>query len=227
MTTVRRSTAATALFAAFPAIAVVHISALALDVEWLSLATKPFLMLILALALLWSIHRLSTAAVTALVAILFSWLGDVVLMVPGGVPFAIGILCFMLAQAAYVVLFLRRLRTRRRPPWWALVYLVWLVAGIALLSRQDMGALYPAVVLYGVVIGAMATSATMTTPTIAVGGALFLISDSLIAIDRFVPAVSVWAADEIIMASYALGQGLIVWGVTEVLRRPQPVAVGM
>jgi len=227
LTAAGRSRAATALFAVFPAVALVHIAALALGQEWLSLLTKPFIMLVLALALLWSIRRLSAAAVTALVAILCSWLGDVALMVPGELAFAVGILCFMLAQAGYVVLFVRFLRRRRRPPVWALVYVAWLVLGIGLLSQQDMGALYPAVVLYGVVIGAMAAASTMTTPTIAVGGALFLISDSLIAIDRFVPSVTVWAADEIIMASYAAGQGLIVWGVAEVLRRPQPAPVGV
>lgn len=219
MTAVQRSGAAMALFAALPAVALVHIVALASGQEWLSLLTKPFIMLVLALALVWSVRRLSAAAVTALVAILCSWLGDVALMVPGELAFGVGILFFMLAQAGYVVLFVRHLRTRQRPPVWALLYLVWLVAGIALLSQQDMGALYPAVVVYAVVIGAMAASSTMTTPTIAVGGALFLVSDSLIGLDRFVPAVTIWAADEIIMATYAAGQGLIVWGVAEVLRR--------
>lgn len=225
MKTASGSTAATALFAVFPAVALVHILALALGQEWLSSLTKPFIMLVLALALLWSIRRLSAAAVTALVAILCSWLGDVVLMVPGELAFGVGILFFMLAQAGYVVLFVRFLRRRRRPPVWALVYVVWLVSGVGLLSQQDMGALYPAVVLYGVVIGAMAAASTLTTPTIALGGALFLISDSLIAIDRFVPSVTLWAADEIIMATYAAGQGLIVWGVCAVLRQPRPALV--
>jgi uncharacterized membrane protein YhhN len=225
MTAGQRTRAATVLFAALPVVALVHVIALASGQEWLSLLTKPFIMLVLALALLWSIRRLTAAAITALVAILCSWLGDVALMVPGELAFGVGILLFMLAQAGYVLLFVRHLRTRNRPPVWALVYLVWLVAGIALLSQQDMGALYPAVVLYAVVIGAMAASSTMTTPTIALGGALFLVSDSLIALDRFVPAVSIWAADEIIMASYAAGQGLIVWGVAAALRRRERAVV--
>jgi uncharacterized membrane protein YhhN len=227
MTTTRRSKAALALFAVFPAVAAVHVAALALGQEWLSSLTKPFLMLVLALALLWSVQRLTAAAVVAVIAILCSWLGDVALIVPGELAFGVGILFFMLAQAAYVVLFVRHLRTRRRPPAWALVYVVWLVLGIGLLSQQDMGALYPAVVLYGVVIGAMAATSTMTTRTIAIGGALFLISDSLIAVDRFVPSVTVWAADEVIMITYAAGQGLIVWGIAEVLRRPQPAVVSV
>lgn len=227
MTAGQRTGAATALFAALPAVAIVHIVALASGQEWLSLLTKPFIMLVLALALVWSIRRLTAAAVTALVAILCSWAGDIALMIPGQLAFGVGILFFMLAQAGYVVLFVRHLRTRKRPPAWALVYVVWLVAGVALLSQQDMGALYPAVVLYAIVIGAMAAASTMTTPTIAVGGALFLVSDSLIGLDRFVPAVTVWAADEIIMATYAAGQGLIVWGVAEILRRRERSVVSV
>lgn len=206
-----------AVFAAFPVIAVVHVIGLAFGIQLLSVTTKPLLMLSLALALVWAVPKLSRALVITLVAILCSWLGDVVLEIPGEVPFLIGIVFFMLAQAAYVVLFRSRLRLKRLP-WWSLVYAVWFVAGVWLIAQQSLGVLLPAVILYGAVIGAMALTASATTPMIAVGGALFLVSDSLIAIDRFVPSLPLWAADEIIMVLYAAGQGLIVFGVARVLR---------
>ncbi|MGG7463450.1 lysoplasmalogenase [Plantibacter sp. YIM 135347] len=206
-----------AVFAVFPVIAMVHVAGLALDLSWLSLTTKPLIMLSLAVALVWSVTAISRALIVTLVAILCSWLGDLALMVPGEIPFLLGIVGFMLAQAAYVILFRTQLRTRRLP-WWSLVYVLWLAIGVWLLVQQSMGPLLPAVIVYGAVIGAMAASATATTPMIAAGGALFLISDSLIAIDRFVPSLPLWAADELIMIGYCAGQGLIVFGVARVLR---------
>ena len=68
------------------------------------------------------------------------------------------------------------------------------------------------VALYTVVIGAMVIVAFDTGhPVIAVGATVFAVSDSILAVDRFV-APRPWAA-VVVMVTYHLGQALIVAGL--------------
>lgn len=205
----------------FAAVAAVHVAAIVLRAETLTYPTKLMLIPTLALACVWAL-RGSPATPTATLlyaALAFSWLGD-------GAAFFFPyltdelpamLLCFGLAHLLYIALFAGRVRERPVPPW-ALVYAVWWGVMIAVLWPHLGGLLVP-VIVYGAVLAGTAVFATRGGTLTTAGGALFLVSDTLLALRLFLPGVSEAAAGPWIMAAYCAGQGLLVLGVARILRR--------
>ena len=149
-------------------------------------------------------------------ALALSWLGDTLpRFADDGSDTAFGLMlgCFLLAQLVYVTAFLpfASESIARRKPALLLPYVIALAILIAV-TGGDSGALFPAVVLYGVVITAMAILATGIDRVATIGAILFLISDALIALDAFLtvhlPLQGFW-----VMLTYVLGQTLIVLAV--------------
>ena len=123
------------------------------------------------------------------------------------------------AQVCYIAGFrpFIELGPLRSKPWLALPYVA---VGVALLLTlaPDLGMLFFPVTIYAVALVTMAVLAIGVSPTTAVGAALFLISDSLIALtelsDRLPDSAGTW-----IMPTYVVGQALIVVGVLQNLGR--------
>ncbi len=198
-------------------VTVVHLSAIAAAADGLVAATKPLLMpaLLAGLVLALPVRR-SPLLLWGGLALVFSWLGDVLLQNPGELGFLLGMAAFGLAHVAYIVLYLGPLRTRDLPRWGLalgiLLGVSWWGSMVAALGLW-LGSLLVPVALYGLVLGAAAVCALMTRPLVAVGAVVFLLSDTLLAFDRFLPGFSVLDADLAIMLTYCLGQGLIIAGV--------------
>jgi len=188
-------------------VGVIHLGAILLAlpgvVEW----TKPLLMPALAIGLIWGApQRRSPVVVLGVLALLLSWVGDVTLR-----WFVVGLVFFLLAHCAYLVLFSTRL-TVRRMPWWAIAYAAWLVVLLTILGPHT-GALLIPVIAYGTVLCAMAAFASRCNRWVAWGGALFVVSDSVLALNKFLPAAGIPLADFLIMVTYIAAQTLIVWGL--------------
>jgi uncharacterized membrane protein YhhN len=186
---------------------VIHLGAILLAlpgvVEW----TKPLLMPALAIGLIWAApQRRAPAILLGLIALLFSWVGDITLR-----WFVVGLVFFLLAHIAYLVLFATRLAVQR-VRWWALVYLGWLVVLLMILGAHTGPLLIP-VVAYGIVLTAMAAFASRCNRWVAWGGALFVVSDSILATNKFLPDAGIPVVDFLIMATYLAAQTLIVWGI--------------
>lgn len=149
----------------------------------------------------------------ALVALGFSWLGDTIPRVVGGEAGFLGMLgSFLIAQLVYAVAFWpRRHRSVLVRPAAMLPYLFVAVA-VVVLAAPGAGALLPAVVVYATAICAMAVLATGLGRLGGIGGAVFVVSDCLIALDSFgvltLPAQPVW-----VMATYLTAQVLLVLAV--------------
>lgn len=151
------------------------------------------------------------------VGIALSWLGDTLPRFAddgSDVGFALMLVPFFLAQLAYVAAFLpfaSRSIIRRRPA--LLAPYVILLAVVIAVSADGAGALFPAVVLYGLVIVGMAVLATGIDVVATTGAVLFLISDGLIALSAFaaleLPLHGFW-----VMLTYVLGQTLITLAVS-------------
>lgn len=136
-----------------------------------------------------------------LAGLLLSLLGDVFLMLPGD-WFAFGLGSFLLAHLCY----LRALRLRGewlRPIWPVLAYGVIAAAVLAYLWPHLPAELKIPVVVYVVALAGMAAQAACiwrqrpdgAALLAAAGGACFVLSDALLAIDRFamaIPFASVW-----------------------------------
>jgi len=143
------------------------------------------------------------------VALAFSLLGDVLLMLPRD-AFVFGLGAFLLGHVFYMV----GLNLHSDGLWLLAipVALVALVLGVRLvrgLRRGGHESLVPPVVAYVVVISAMASSALASGNALAaIGAALFMASDAMIGEQRFVrPRAWVPVA---IMATYHLGQAGLV-----------------
>ena len=197
-----------------------------LELKWLTLLSKPLPVICL---LLW----LRSAPASAYrhwiaVGLGFSLLGDVLLEWPADL-FVFGLGAFLLAHLAYLAAYLSE--TRRLAPVALLAAI--LVAGsmFALLAGAGLGALLAPVLLYSLAISCMlwralarvASTATATRSAwLAAGGAvLFVLSDSLIGINRFVAPFD--GARYAIILSYWLGQLGIA---ASVLAQRQPDACG-
>jgi uncharacterized membrane protein YhhN len=188
---------------------------------WLHYVGKPCILLALAAAALSLPSSLPPPARAWLIAALvFAWLGDIVLMF-GRLSFVLGLASFLLAHAAYLVCF--ALET----PWhWGqLAYLVGLLPVAAVAMRGvlgHVGRLAPAVVLYAMVLMGVAWRLLSRFDRLeqlgpiacalgAVGGALFVLADSLLVRRRFAGiAVPYWLE----LGSYAAAQACIVAATT-------------
>lgn len=206
-------------FTPYVVVTVVHLIAMAAGAEALVAATKPLLMpaLLVALVLALPVRR-SPLLLWAGLALVFSWLGDVLLQNPGDLGFLIGMGAFGLAHLAFIALYLGPLRTGRVPAWGIVLGVVWWGSMVASLALWLGGLLVP-VAIYGIVLGAAAVCALATRPLVAIGAVVFLLSDTLLAFDRFLPGFSVLELDLEIMLAYCLGQGLIIAGVVTAARR--------
>jgi len=150
-----------------------------------------------------------------LVALGFSLVGDIFLLGKKTVDFTGGLVSFLVAHIAFVLAFL----TLGVEPRWALVGLLVavplsLTAGrriVQAATHEGGAALGSAVTAYLVVIVAMVTAASGTAlPLVFVGALAFLLSDTVLALDRFVGPRS--NARMLVIVTYHLGQVLMVVG---------------
>lgn len=185
--------------------------------EPLDWATKPLLLPLL--ALWFYLHHRSRGLVPnagILAALLFSWAGDVALQFAGTTAFITGMALFGAAHVCYVTTFVRHGALSRLRTWPMLLvpagYAVFLVGALTWLwpALSDAGLAVPMAV-YGTLLSSTAALAACFGWRTALGGALFLISDLLIAVrvaDAFtIPGPPVW-----VMLTYVLAQFLLATG---------------
>ena len=140
--------------------------------------------------------------------------GDVALLGEGEGPFAAGLASFLAAHLCYLVAFAKRRRDGARRAWWlAFLYgLAWCGLNIVLLPKT--GRMRVPVLVYGSALAAMAVAALDTgDAAVAAGGAVFMLSDSILALDTF-GAADIPAADGLVMLTYTAAQALIADGMT-------------
>lgn len=170
---------------------------------------KPLAMV---LAIAFAIQR-GLPSMLLLAALLFSLAGDVFLMLPG--QFIPGLVSFLIPHLCYIALF------RRDAPWFASRRaLATTLAAAALMYAVLFAHLGPvlkvAVAAYAVVIALMAAQAigratvmrTEAAIGVATGAVFFMLSDSILAINKF--AMPLPMADLAILGTYYTAQILIV-----------------
>ena len=152
------------------------------------------------------------------IALVFSWCGDMF-----GFAVLVKIAFFGVAQICYAGAFWpyrARSVLRRRPPLAALYGLV--ILGIIVVVAPAAGPVAPAVIVYAAANGTMALLATGLGRLAAAGAAIFIVSDTLIAVTTFVVPGRLPLESLLIMATYLSAQLLIILGV---VRAPAPMAV--
>ncbi|MFC8129101.1 lysoplasmalogenase [Streptomyces sp. NPDC057302] len=168
---------------------------------------KPLLMpLLAAYVLTVKGPRLLTAA------LLFGWGGDALLLFDADLAFLAGMGSFAAGHVCYLVLFKRHGTPLGRGAWAATAYATALIVTVVLLWPDLPADMRGPVAGYSLLLTAMAYAATRLGPVAAAGGALFLLSDTLIA-----TGVAEWPQaprpDFWIMLTYIAAQFLLVSGV--------------
>ncbi|MCK0111028.1 lysoplasmalogenase [Ornithinimicrobium sp. F0845] len=204
----------------FGCVAAVHLTAQLLGLDGLAAVTQVLLMPLLAAALLTATDRPRSRLVRlTLLALGFSWLGDTAPRLADGDPaFLLMVGFFLIAQVVYIVAFWPwrpdSLLARRRV---LLVPYVVAVAALVVACAPHAGVLLVPVLIYGLLLGSMAVLATGVNRSVWIGGALFLVSDGLIALNAFAPWWSLPQQGFWVMLTYIAAQALIVRGVLRTL----------
>ena len=157
---------------------------------------------------------------------LFSWLGDLLMMFSADFTwFVLGIASFLVAQVFYIFLFLRTIDLSgktpflKKKPMWLIPYIAFgLIMYIALFPQLDM-VLRFAIFVYLVAILTMSAMALnrfgnghpISFSLVFAGSLFFVLSDSLIAVNRFLVAIPYEGL--FIMTTYIAAQYLIMLGL--------------
>jgi len=202
-------------------------AALAIAADWEERRHRAFFALkplttLLIIAVAASISVEGPYAQAVLVALALSLCGDVFLMFGDGArasdrAFIAGLVSFLLAHVAFVFAFAQDLRAPALPGWLAAVVFYALALLFVLLPRA--GRLKLPVLVYCLVLAAMVFAAAARHASLhdadtlraVLGALLFLASDSLLAVRRFVGRYR--GAQALILSSYWSAIGLIAWSV--------------
>ncbi len=197
--------------------------------------TKPLLMPLLALSLRFNSGTFFIRARNlVLFGLIFSFAGDTLLMFADHSAnfFMFGLISFLLAHVCYITAFLNisHLKTGlvKQIPWLILPFVIYLFGFNYFLFDGVPSGLKMPVIIYSGVLMAMALSglhlkgivSNKAFQWIFVGALLFLISDSVLAAEKFKQLVSNFGfnAGIIIMATYILGQFGIARGIMMVTK---------
>jgi uncharacterized membrane protein YhhN len=153
-------------------------------------------------------------------ALSFSLLGDISLMFVDKSPhfFTAGLVSFLLAHILYIFVFLKKKNNTKKPGLFSGILILYGV-GLFYVLKDHLGAMLLPVLFYMIVILSMAISAYLrqgSVPKISfyfvlIGAVLFLISDSLLAVNKFYEPLP--NSNISIMFTYAFAQLFIVFGL--------------
>ncbi|MGW2699894.1 lysoplasmalogenase family protein [Streptomyces sp. NPDC001340] len=219
------------LIVAFAALAAVDIAGVAAGLPTLEWVAKPLLGPVLAVQL-WRLTGTRHAPVLA--GLGFAAAGDVALMLPGRVAFAVGIVFFLGAQLCWTAAFLRAgaLRYLRPRRGLCAVHLAVWVAAVAALAPALGPVLGTAVAVYASALVTMALTARVLGRRPAWGGLVFLASDLLVGLGA--AGADFPGRAVLVMVTYAVALALITTAFTTAdprqadgARRQPPQRVGV
>lgn len=190
--------------------------------------TKPLLVPLLAFHFIVQLKNIDTPLMKwVLLALLFSLVGDILLMFQDkqSIYFLLGLSSFLLAQVFYILFFFSIKRNEMIS--FKLIFIVAVIAfytGLFYLIYPGLGELKIPVMVYGVVICCMLLFALHTLflknkiagLQMVTGALFFVLSDSLIAINKFYQPLN--EARILIMVTYGIAQLLIVLGAINYIR---------
>ncbi len=195
---------------------------------WLEYVTKPLLMILLLLIFTTScINQKSTAYRLTVFALLFSWFGDILLLFQSEneLFFMLGLIAFLIAQVFYIFVY-RKTRLPVKPDKKSrifinvrIVFLILIGSALYSILFNHIGNVQIPIAVYTVAIISMAIAAVLRKGRtsdrsfllVYMGALLFIMSDSMIAINRFLEPIIYGRL--LIMLTYILAQYLIIQGI--------------
>jgi len=209
----------------FGLIAIVELLGRLLDNIRMEYFVKPLIMIWIAVYFL-LYARKSTFTVPVLLAFFFSWLGDNMLMFSerNELFFFAGVGGFFCAQLAYIFTFTRYSEKGgkgflQKNPWITLFFLAYVAGVLFLLFPGLEGMMKPVITIYAISLILMSMTAlnrsgrvgALSFRLVFIGSLFFLVSDTMIAINRFHGAIPL--AGFLIMITYITAQYMIMRGL--------------
>lgn len=208
------------LFFLFALVSLIELAFIATQNNTLRLISKPLIIpLLMACYLTIQQPRKPIMKDHILQGLFFSWIGDILLQSDG--LFIPGLLSFLIAHICYIIFFIRTNSNQhsffKLRPIMLLAVMAYLVE-LMFILWPHLGPMKVPVLLYGITISVMLSAAmwqyqkldNKTALFFILGATLFVISDSLLALNRFREPFAM--AGISIMATYILAQLFIVMG---------------
>ncbi|ULQ56189.1 lysoplasmalogenase [Flavihumibacter rivuli] len=204
---------------------VVHLVAIATDSTLVRFITKPLLLAFLMAYFIAANKQSPLLRNWVLLGLFFSWLGDIFLMNEGDKFFLAGLSSFLIAHILYIIFFLRVRKQVSPAKPWNIIVLVALSLYVGIfyffLAKGLNESMKVPVFVYALTIATMLACSlhafgrdwNKTALYCGLGAALFVLSDSVLAINQFLTPFK--GAGLAIMASYALAQYFIATGTTQ------------
>ncbi|MDF1574835.1 MAG: lysoplasmalogenase [Bacteroidales bacterium] len=209
----------------FAVIVLVELLGRLLDNIQMEYFVKPLIMIWMAVYFLLYMRK-SALSIPVLLAFFFSWAGDNFLMLSGKneLFFFAGVGGFFLAQLSYIYTFARYSETGgkgllQRRPWLSVFFMAYVAGMLVLLFPGLEGMMKPVIAIYAISLMLMSMTALNRSGRVGdssfklvfAGSLLFLLSDSLIAFNKFHSEIPL--AGFLIMLSYIAAQYLIMRGL--------------
>lgn len=191
------------------------------DIAWF---LKPFLLPFL-MYLVYTFEDFPTKNIL-LTALLFSWIGDIILMFAdkGELYFIFGLVAFLFSHIIYILVFNKQIKTEIHTNKFVFlagigVVLVYLIAMLSILL-PSLGELKVPVIAYAIIISTMLLfafegSLYWQNPAniyILLGAIIFVASDSFLAINKFyttLPLASFWIMTTYLIAQFCITSGIL------------------
>jgi uncharacterized membrane protein YhhN len=206
----------------FIVILIIHLIGLILKIQLVEYVSKPMIVALLGLYFLSQTNKNASGLKKwILTALFFSLAGDVLLMFQQNdkLFFLLGLSVFLVAHIFYIIFFhLIRVKEKLRGNAWLLWIVVVYYAALITLLSPYLGDMKLPVRVYGIVISFMLLLAMhmlfiknkIAGRWMMTGALLFVISDSILAINKFYQSFEM--AGVLIMLTYGLAQLFIVEG---------------
>lgn len=190
--------------------------------QWLEYCSKPFITIsLIVYFLLQTKEIVSGLKKWVLFALIFSWMGDVLLMFQVNIEvfFMLGLSAFLIAHIFYIIFFhLIRVKENIKSNLWLLLGVVVYYAALIAFLSPYLGDMKLPVRIYGLVISFMFMLAMHMLfikdkdagRRMMTGALLFVVSDSVLAVNKFYQSFEL--AGPVIMLTYGLAQLFIVIG---------------
>lgn len=161
-------------------------------------------------------------------ALLFSYAGDIILMIPSNNPlfFIGGLVSFLLAHLCYTKLFTTlspiRMHVLTKNPIWVIAIILFLTTFLSYLVPKIVPTLKIPVITYAIIICTMLISAINLKEKIGkepyqmivIGAILFVLSDTVLALNKFDSGFrGVTLMNAFVMITYISAQGFIIHGI--------------
>ena len=199
------------------------------QIKWMDYSFKPFILIWIGGYFLLHAKNIDKKVVQlAVFAFVFSWLGDILLMFDEKefIFFILGLASFLVAQIGYVFLFLRTINLSgkkpflKKKPYLLIAYIAYGLIFYIVLYNQLDAVLRVAVLVYMVALLSMSSMALnrfgnghpISFSYIFIGSLLFVLYDSIIAINKFlvpIPYEGIFIMTTYISAQYLIMRGLL------------------